>query len=244
MVGAYALDALSPEERERFERHLASCSQCREELTQLREVVGVLPLAIEPIEPSPTLKERLLAEAADTEGDRRLRAIPGGRPTPRPRPHLPLRQILAGAAAAAALVGLILWNVSLQQSVNATRSALAFQRQVANALAHGASVSRLTGVTSGAAAALVQPRGHHHAYLVVDGFPRIASSHVYELWLIPPHGAPVPSGVFRYSGNNVGVVPVTRAANTYQMAAVTVEPGPSGSKVPTGAKVVVGKVTT
>ncbi|HZU14380.1 MAG TPA: anti-sigma factor [Chloroflexota bacterium] len=245
LVAAYALDALSPEERAQFEQHLAACQSCPEELAQLREVVGILPLAVDPIEPPAALKSRLIDDVTGTEGARRLHAIPGGRPAPRPRPHLPLTEILIGAVAAAAILALALWNISLQQSVNSTRSALAFQRQVATALAHGATVSPLAGVsTSGAAAAaLIQPRGRRNAYLIVDGFPSISAQRVYELWLIPPHRAPVPAGVFRYAGTAPQTISINRPAQGYQLAAVTIEPGPRGTHVPTGPKVVVGRIT-
>ena len=35
LAGAYALDALDDAERERFERHLARCSSCTEDIRQM-----------------------------------------------------------------------------------------------------------------------------------------------------------------------------------------------------------------
>ena len=40
LVGAYAVDALDDDQREAFERHLAACSACVEELADFREVLA------------------------------------------------------------------------------------------------------------------------------------------------------------------------------------------------------------
>jgi anti-sigma factor RsiW len=42
MLGAYALDAVSPDEASEIATHLADCPRCREELAAHREVAGVL----------------------------------------------------------------------------------------------------------------------------------------------------------------------------------------------------------
>jgi hypothetical protein len=45
MLGAYALDAVEPEERDEIERHLADCPRCRAEVADHREVAGLLGYA-------------------------------------------------------------------------------------------------------------------------------------------------------------------------------------------------------
>jgi len=58
LVTAYLDDGLSPEDRERFEQHLASCSGCRNYLEQMRRTIeptGRVQLAL-PAE----LEEKLL----------------------------------------------------------------------------------------------------------------------------------------------------------------------------------------
>ena len=39
-AAAYALDALDPEDRWTYERHLDTCDRCREEVAALREIAG------------------------------------------------------------------------------------------------------------------------------------------------------------------------------------------------------------
>jgi anti-sigma factor RsiW len=45
LLGAYALDAVEPEEAAALERHLAMCPRCRAELAEHREVAGLLGYA-------------------------------------------------------------------------------------------------------------------------------------------------------------------------------------------------------
>ena len=57
-VGAYLLGALTDLEREAFERHLAECAECRDEVERLRPAADALPRSVEQMEPPPSLKAR------------------------------------------------------------------------------------------------------------------------------------------------------------------------------------------
>ena len=63
LSGAYALDALDDIERAGFERHLAICETCREEVASLQEAAAVLSEAYE-MTPPAVLRERVMAEIA------------------------------------------------------------------------------------------------------------------------------------------------------------------------------------
>jgi len=41
-AGAYVLGALAPADRSAYERHLANCARCREEVAQLAGLPGLL----------------------------------------------------------------------------------------------------------------------------------------------------------------------------------------------------------
>lgn len=61
LTGAYALDAVSGMERVDFERHLAECESCSQEVRELRDTAAQLALAAdEP--PPPALKQRVFDE--------------------------------------------------------------------------------------------------------------------------------------------------------------------------------------
>ncbi len=61
LTGAYALDAVSGVERMDFERHLAECDSCTQEVRELRETAARLGLAAA-APPPPMLKSRVMAE--------------------------------------------------------------------------------------------------------------------------------------------------------------------------------------
>ncbi len=62
LSGAYALDALDPEEAAHFEEHLAGCEACRSEVWEFREVAARLGASATEAPPR-DLKERVLTHA-------------------------------------------------------------------------------------------------------------------------------------------------------------------------------------
>lgn len=71
-LAAYMLGALEPGEAADFERHLAGCERCQEELRWFAPAVQTLPESIERQEPPPRLREALMAEVrADAQPESR-----------------------------------------------------------------------------------------------------------------------------------------------------------------------------
>ncbi len=68
LSGAYALDAITPEERREADAHLAECSRCSLLLQELRSVVALLPLAVTQIEPPVSLERRVLSAIQQESG--------------------------------------------------------------------------------------------------------------------------------------------------------------------------------
>jgi anti-sigma-K factor RskA len=239
MAAAYVLDALSFEELEEFEAHLAGCQQCQAEVAELRQVVDVLPLAVEPIEPPASLRDRILAAAEFGPDERpRLGLVPGGKQTSAAgtsrRHRLPTA--LLAAAAAVVIAGLGIRDLELQNTQTPQQS---LQAEVTAALANGATASPVGGTATAprATASLIQ--ASHRAYLVVRGLHPSPTNKVYQVWYV--HGTAVKSaGVFTYSHGSE-IIPLPRASGN-DVTAVTMEPGPRGSKLPTGPKVLVGTV--
>jgi anti-sigma-K factor RskA len=107
-AAAYALDALDPEDRWTYERHLDTCDRCRDEVATLRDIAGELAYAADGPEPAPELRERIL-DAARAE--------------PRTATVVPMRRrwlfpatAAAAVAAACAAVGLGVWANSLRDA--------------------------------------------------------------------------------------------------------------------------------
>ena len=106
LAAAYALDALDPEDRWTYERHLDTCERCREEVAALRESATELAYAAEGPEPPPELRERILAAARNEP--RIAKVVPLRR-----RWLFPATAVVA-VAAACATVGLGLWANALR----------------------------------------------------------------------------------------------------------------------------------
>lgn len=58
-MGGAALGILTQEEHAELMAHLQTCAECREELAEMRDVVGALPLSLDEASPSPALRDRI-----------------------------------------------------------------------------------------------------------------------------------------------------------------------------------------
>lgn len=59
-VELYALGLMNEEENREMDQHLLECEYCTTELARLQELLGLLPLAAEPVEPPQDMKGRVL----------------------------------------------------------------------------------------------------------------------------------------------------------------------------------------
>src|SRR5579871_288629 len=170
LTAAYALDALDPEEREGFEAHLAQCERCRDEVAELSAAASALAFGLEPVEPPPALRGRIL-DAARAE---RPNVVPL-----RPRGNRALAAVAAVAACVA--VGLGIWNVSLHD-------------QLGNA--HSEALQRVA--VSGASGSLVVSSGRSAA-LVLSDLPAAPDGKTYEAWVLDK-GTATAAGLFHGGG--------------------------------------------
>lgn len=235
LLGAYALGTLEPDERQELEEHLATCSECREELAMLRSAALALPLAAEEREAPVDLRSRIVAMAASdgsstssttpiTPSSDHQQEIESEPVVLRPR----WQRVLPWAAAAVFLLfalAMLGWNLSLRQS--------------------GPSTSQLAAITGSSSAPnargqITYLKDRQVMILSVRDLPALKAGDVYQIWLIQGK-TPVPVGVFDQTSAQYAI-----SANPaqYQALAVTIEPGPLGSPAPTGAKVVVAPLSS
>ena len=151
LVAAYALDSLDDEERERFQRHLAECEDCTEQLALLEEAATALAYAAEGPEPSPSLRGRILAAAA-------AEAEPPASVIRFPRRNWTFTAAGVAAVAAVAALALGLWSISLSNSLDRERSANDAYEQTAQLLGANASATPLVGCGRLAAGRRRRPR--------------------------------------------------------------------------------------
>jgi anti-sigma-K factor RskA len=195
LAGAYAMDAVSAPDRERFERHLAGCEECAQEIAGLREATAMLGAA--GAEPLPAgLKERVMAAAAVTR-----QQPPAGEVVTRPRREhaaakwlrslaWPGRLALAAAAAAAAAVVAVavvfgVANGSMQQQLD---QAQASSQQIAAVLTAQDAHMTTGAVAGGGTATIVMSHARHTLVFTAQGLRTLPASRGYELWLIGPAG--------------------------------------------------------
>ena len=232
-VAAWVLGALDPREAELVSAHAEGCPTCRELAGRLRRVVGALPLAVEEATPPPRLRERVLAAAAATRSPARTpvarRPIARARAERAPR----LRRIPAYALAAVAVLALLV-GIVIGQVAHAPQPA---PPQVARFSLSGHQDM------SGAQASVIDLKSDGVALVDFRGLPQPGTGRVYEVWLIPGSGSPVPAAVFVPDSNGDRTVLVNRSLAGYAVMAVTNEPGPDGSQAPTQQPQLYGNVS-
>lgn len=221
LSGAYAVDALDDIERAEFDRHLAACSSCRDEVESLREAAAHLAES-SAAAPPPALRARILDEA------RSVRPLP---PTVVPHPRR-ARRVPAIAAAAALIVGLgagvttALWKPWQPDSVQLTMADRIRQAPDAETWSQ-----RLPG---GGTATVTRSRAVDAAVWESRGLTSVPAGRVYELWLQTPDESLAPAGLMS-SGD--GEVILRGEAGEAIGAGLTVEPS-GGSPAPTTTPVV------
>lgn len=86
LIGAYAMDALDPDERATFEQHLTDCADCRQELAALSDTLAQLSDDYA-VEPPPALRDAVLRAVANLDSTETAPAGAGddAAATPEPR---------------------------------------------------------------------------------------------------------------------------------------------------------------
>jgi len=223
LTPAYALDALEPHERARYEEHLAQCEECRAELASFSETAASLAYAVDAPAPSPQLRERLLS-AARAE-----------RPNVLPlRPRWAIPAAATAVVAVAASIALAVWASSLSGRLDRAHQARSAQERVAAVLSSPG--ARMFASNRGKV--VVAPDGR--AALVVAGLSPARRGMTYEAW-VAENGRPRPAGTFAAGS---GVTAVALGGRVAPGATVMVtEERSGGTAAPTRAPVITVNTT-
>lgn len=235
LTGAYAADALDEPELAAFERHLADCDACVQEVGELRATTARLAEAAAE-QPPPGLRARVLAEIAtvrqdppEAAGDDELAARRAARRWP--------ARLFAVAAAVLLLLSLSLTALTIRLDHRLDRLEAATD-QVQAVLA--APDARALPARPGAkgAALVVASKSRGQAVFVASGLDQPGPDRAYELWLLGPGGQPRPAGLLNLSGDGRARQLVAGSLSGAAGIALTVEPA-GGSPGPTTNPVVV-----
>ncbi|HET7272233.1 MAG TPA: anti-sigma factor [Rubrobacter sp.] len=219
---AYVLDALPEDERRSFEEYISAHPERQAEIDELGAVAGLLAFSPHEQEPSAELRRRVMdvveAEAEPRRASRRSLFSRLG-------DYVGARSLALGAAALL-VIGLLSWNLLLQEQVQDLRS----QAQQSKTIElQGSWAEQGTD-------AQVAYIGKNQVILVAKNMPSVPDDRTCQIWVIHD-GVPDPSGLFQPEGNMTAAA-ITSSIKKADAIAVTVEPA-GGSKKPTSDPVLI-----
>jgi anti-sigma-K factor RskA len=233
LLGAYALDALTGDDRQRLEEHFRSCEEHRDAATELRATASLLALTVDDRDPSPSLRRRILealnAPSPQLGGVPQVPLIPPGPMTERRvarRPRWVTRPAYVAVAAALLLALAVGALIGRLTGPNAATIAYTFQGDATRA--------------PGAEVRLVYFKDQRTAVVAATGLPKLASGQVYEMWLIKD-GIPVDEGTGSSTDGNLAAR-VPGDVSHFQQFAITIEPGEQ--RLPTTMPILLGNLRT
>lgn len=245
LAAPYALDALEPDERRRFEKHLERCDRCPAEVRALAE--DAVRLAWSTAAPAPAaMRDRVFAAVRTTPQEAPARARPqqhlpphvwGVQPPPKARARAPrMRSLLAPLATVTAAAALVVASLFAVQA-NRTEDQLAAERAQSREIAHVLSApdARATSErdADGNRIGVIASAEEGSAIVTLSGFGDLPSGRVHQLWLMRPDVQPRSLGLFD------GDTPLVTngLSDDATSLAVTVEPD-GGSPQPTSQPIV------
>jgi anti-sigma-K factor RskA len=253
--GSYVLNAMDATERTEFEAQAAESEELRNEVTELTDTAVLLGMAVDPVIPSPALKQNIMARLSQTPQLEReevapvraLRAVPQlvsepvreaqplSRTSHKAQVRWYQRPALAVVAAAAAVVLITGGVVGTTLAINGAHTS-----QQADALASintASDVQRAeASVSTGGKVTLVWSLSQRKSAVIGTGLKVLPGGKTYELWYIDTSGKATPAGLFESNGKNTLQV-LSGNMSQGDTVGVTVEPS-GGSKTPTTKPVV------
>lgn len=230
LAAALSVGSIDSADEALLQPHLAACADCRRLAREYMEAAGQLPLALEPLQPPPELRRRLM-KAVYAEAATAAQLATPARPAlswRRAWSRVPVGRgftVLAGAAGAA-LVAVGAVALSGRQGSSPASASVAVKAMAAAPRASGQ---------------LVMDRADREAVLTVTGLPGPSPSAggtgVYEVWLIPAGGAPVAAAFLSQAPDGTWTAAIQGDVSAFSMLAATVEPA-GGSRAPSGPEVI------
>lgn len=223
LSGAYALDALDPEEAAEFRAHLEGCAACRQEVRELRRAAARMG-AVETVQPPPELRVRVLAAADRTPQEPPPLREEATTPGTNRRGRRWDRLVLAAAAvliAGGAAVGI---SQVMDDSGPVTPAEQVFQADDARTLEEP--------TMNGGKLQVAVSESLDKMAVDTSGLPELSGDRVYQLWSLEGGDVTGSLGVFEPGGTAAMPLPDNGVT-----VALTIEPA-GGSEQPTNAPIV------
>ena len=242
-LALYALGALSGDECLALEKHLEECPSCRREMEQLRGDSALLALSVSGPRPPARSRQRLMSAIAK---EPRRAQVAQGR-----RAWLRALEFVAVAATLMIVAFLLRQQTELRQRVADLESHSTKQQQeLVEAKQLLATLTSADAVHFTLVAGKVPPqpqgkaiyvRGSGTLVFLANNMAALPLEKIYELWLIPTTGAPIPAGLFRPDAHGSAAVikPPLVAGTAAKTFAITIEPA-TCSATPPSTPIMVG----
>ena len=248
MMGAYALDALPPNEIEAMRAHIATCPAHAAAVAELRAVAARLPALVDAMPAPAALRSRVLAAITAEQPSARVGVVTPLRPsrrapaTPtadsRPPTATSTRTAAAtmrrlptyawGSIAAvfvAAIAGLLVWNIVLQNRLDSRGGA----DQLAQHLERSVPL-RADDAANGGGTVVFFP-DERRAVVLGERLPQPAAGKTYQMWKLGSE-RPVSLGLLQIDSTGRGTAVVGYDSDRPAALAITIEPE-GGSTQPT-----------
>ena len=238
----YALGSLEGAELARVRKHLEACASCRLELQRLNADMGILAMAAAPESTPPgRVKDRLMKRIAHTERDAK---VPAWNWSWAFRVALALILLVAVMIQWRNTRNLQAQNAQLKHELDQERAESAQSQAIAE-LMKDPGAMRITLMSTNSRP---QPMAHvicssqnGRVLLMAHNLAPLGPGKMYELWLLPMSGKPVPAGMFNSNAKwtaemyHSGLPEYVEAKGF----AITIEPA-EGSPAPTSAPILMG----
>jgi anti-sigma-K factor RskA len=230
----YHLGHLSPDEEAEVRRHIAEHPECLEALSEVAEVMDLIPASVAPLTPPPELKQKVLARI---EKEVSLESLP---PRERSATRTPARDrlgrrvaLLLASALGATVVALAFMTfayVNLDRENDALRAEVEeIQRESGE---NGGAGELLiltadgTGLAPDARGTVVADPSDGTMALAVYDLPELPPESGYHAWLIDSEGVPVSLGEMDVDGSGNGRMTgrMEGPANSYDELEITRQP--------------------
>jgi anti-sigma-K factor RskA len=223
LAGAYALDALPPDEAAEFQEHLTQCTSCQEEVAELQITATHLGAAVAE-EPPPRVREAVLQAVRQTRQVPPVTPIRHAEPPRRRRPNWLI------AAAAAVVVGLGAAGLTAVLDEPAADPIAT----VIDAPDADVAVAQVRG---GGHLTVVSSERLGQAVVLSENLPPTETDQVYQLWLVDPDGDARSADVLI---DAPGAADLVKEIEPGDQVAITREPA-GGSEQPTMAPLAITK---
>ncbi len=223
LIAPYALDALEPDDRSRFEAHLALCEQCRVELVGFLSTTARLG-ETEAMTPPPELRDRLLTAISSTPQERPVVSALSQRS--RARRIAPRVALVAAVAAAVIGIGGFIAENQRADDLRADRARLSAVMSAPDA------ANTEESAAGGGEVRVIASATHDAAVVVGASLSKLDADETYQVWRMRD-GKPTSVGLL---GRGPGLLYVDGIKGA-EAFAVTVEPS-GGSPQPTSDPIV------